>query len=257
MRRWRLPEPGWSRPARWSRRVAVLAVAVLGGAIFAARTERIDVALSMAAVALAVALALAAIVLAAVGIANIWNRGERGVHPALFGLFVGLLLLLYPGYLAVLAFRTPQLTDISTDLADPPSFELLSKPRAEAGHPPGFPRRSAALQKAAYPGVATLVLDLGADEAFEIVRSQIEQHRWTIVQAIPPRPPTNEGRLEFTVRTPIMSFPNDIIIRIRDAQDKARVDMRAASRHGRHDFGVNAGLILVLLGEVRDRAAGK
>jgi hypothetical protein len=40
------------------------------------------------------------------------------------------------------------------------------------------------------------------------------------------------------------------VIRIRPNGDGARVDVRSASRYGRHDFGTNAARVITLLGEI-------
>ncbi|MBZ0146911.1 MAG: DUF1499 domain-containing protein, partial [Pseudorhodoplanes sp.] len=63
-----------------------------------------------------------------------------------------------------------------------------------------------------------------------------------------------EGRIEAVARTPIMGFRDDIVIRVRTAPDGARIDVRSASRYGRHDFGTNAARIRSLLDDIDDIA---
>ncbi len=55
-------------------------------------------------------------------------------------------------------------------------------------------------------------------------------------------------------RTPIMGFRDDIVVRVRAAEDGARVDMRSASRYGRHDFGANASRLRSLSNDIDDLA---
>ena len=77
---------------------------------------------------------------------------------------------------------------------------------------------------------------------------------WSIPAIRRPRRP--EGRIEAVARTPIMGFRDDVVIRVRPAPDGARIDMRSASRYGRHDLGTNAARIRSLAGRHRgDRGA--
>jgi uncharacterized protein (DUF1499 family) len=56
-------------------------------------------------------------------------------------------------------------------------------------------------------------------------------------------------------RTPVMGFRDDITIRVRSSGEGARIDVRSASRYGRHDFGTNAARIRTLLDDVEQRIA--
>ena len=73
----------------------------------------------------------------------------------MLGLFLGLLLLAYPGYLAYRGSKLPAITDITTDTANPPRFDLLARlrPRGSNDYPGA---KTAALQRAAYPDIAPL-----------------------------------------------------------------------------------------------------
>src|SRR5207253_1520508 len=64
-------------------------------------------------------------------------------------------------------------------------------------------------------------------------------------------------RIEAVARTPIMGFRDDIVVRIRPAEDGARVDIRSASRYGRHDFGANASRVRSLSEDVDDIAGAE
>src|SRR5436305_587077 len=59
--------------------------------------------------------------------------------------------------------------------------------------------------------------------------------------------------IEAGARTPIMGFREDIAVRIRRDDDGAKIDVRSASRFGRHDFGSNAARIRSLLEDIDDR----
>ena len=55
----------------------------------------------------------------------IWRDGRKGVRTALWGLFLGLVVLSMPAIGAWRIVAYPRLTDISTDLDDPPAFEQI------------------------------------------------------------------------------------------------------------------------------------
>ena len=70
----------------------------------------------------------------------------------------------------------------------------------------------------------------------------------------PPQPGRRDGYIEAVARTPIMGFRDDVAVRIRAVGQGARVDVRSASRYGRHDFGTNAARVRVLLDDIDDIA---
>ena len=51
-----------------------------------------------------------------------------------------------------------------------------------------------------------------------------------------------------------MGFRDDVVVRIRAVGQGARVDVRSASRYGRHDFGANAARVKALLDDIDDIA---
>ena len=61
---------------------------------------------------------------------------------------------------------------------------------------------------------------------------------------VAPQPPAAAtARIEAVARTPIMGFRDDVVVRVAPEPDGARIDVRSASRYGRHDFGTNAARI--------------
>ena len=53
-------------------------------------------------------------------------------------------------------------------------------------------------------------------------------------------------------RTPILGFRDDVVVRVRATPDGARIDVRSASRYGRHDFGTNASRVRNLISDIDD-----
>ncbi|MEA2238267.1 MAG: hypothetical protein QOC81_2991 [Thermoanaerobaculia bacterium] len=140
----------------------------------------------------------------------------------------------------------PRIHDISTDLADPPRFSAILPRRAKANPAPDrIDDKTAALQRAGYPELATLDLPLSADAAFAKATEAAKAMEWEIVSSRP-----SEGVIEATATTAWFGFHDDIVVRIRPAGDHSRVDVRSTSRVGRGDAGKNADRIRRFLGRL-------
>lgn len=245
MRRTLPPEP-WSQVALWSRSVAVFAATVALLTVLLVRLGIIDPASALASIGASVALALVALLLVGAATVVIWRTGRRGVGAAVGGAVIALLTLAYPAYLAFEAVRLPVLSDISTDLANPPYFSLsrAAYEAREGFQPKGAGTRSRDLQRAAYPDVEPIVVDLDADEAFALVLKTAKSIGWKLVDQRPPGGRTGEGHADFIDKTPVLGLDEDVTVRLKPLSGQTRIDLRAASRYGRHDFGANAGRIL-------------
>ena len=83
------------------------------------------------------------------------------------------------------------------------------------------------------------------------------KRKWRIVAERPPQAGRRDGQLEAVARTPIMGFREDVSIRIRATRDGSQIDVRSASRYGRHDLGSNASRIKSLLDDIDDIVTAK
>lgn len=196
-------------------------------------------------VAAGLATAGLATLLALIAYVDIWRSGAIGLTRANAGLLLGLALLAYPGYLMAKAYRLPAINDISTDLRDPPAFSRSRTALdARGGHVPGDASPDVReQQRRAYPEAVPVVLELGAEETYQLVLQAAQQMKWRIVDRAPPSVRSGNGRLDAVDRTPLMRFPDDITIRIRPLANQTRVDIRSVSRIGKHDLGTNAARI--------------
>jgi uncharacterized protein (DUF1499 family) len=59
-----------------------------------------------------------------------------------------------------------------------------------------------------------------------------------------------DGVIEAVARTPILGFRDDVVVRIRPTVDGTRIDIRSASRYGRHDLGTNAKRVRSLIDDI-------
>jgi len=244
MRRTPPPEP-WSKAALWSRRLALLAAAVALGAAAASRAHRLAPEPALTLLGAGLALSLAALLLFVAACVVIWQEGRRGVGAAATALAVIALTFAWPAWLAAKAVRLPVLADISTDIADPPHFSMsAAADRARNGwRPPSIPEKAREAQRAAYPEVGPVVVDVDADEAFALVLKTAAAQGWRAIDQHPPGGRRGEGRIDFVAPTPVMGFLDDITVRLRPLPGQSRIDIRAATRYGRHDFGAGAARI--------------
>jgi len=98
--------------------------------------------------------------------------------------------------------------DISTDTANPPSFQVLDDTRAGASNTLGYAGPElAAAQAAAYPDIAPLATDLPADAAYLRALKIAEDMGWEIVAKDPER-----LCFEATARTPDFYFADDVVV---------------------------------------------
>jgi uncharacterized protein (DUF1499 family) len=254
----RLAEEPVSKLAIWSRRLALFAIAVVLLVIVIVNLGFLDPVPAIASLAGSLFFAFVAMLLAFGAFIVIWRQGSRGLGLAVTALAIGVVMLAYPAYLAVLFYRLPPVNDITTDTVDPPRFEAIARLRPRGSNPIAYPGAAATqLQSTAYPDIEPLVLSVTPVEAYEAALAVITKRKWRIVDARTPLTGRREGRIEAVARTPIMGFRDDIVVRVRAAEDGARVDFRSASRYGQHDFGANAARIRSLSEDIDDAAGAE
>lgn len=240
-----------SRAAVWSRRLAWFSLTVLLLAVLAFRLGDGSVA-ELAPIAGAYILVLLALLLALAAFARIWQSGHRGVGMAAQAFLLSLILLLPAGYAGFRLATLPALTDVSTDIDDPPAFSRSAAAQgARKGRiPPDVPAERRRLQRQAYPKAVPIILEVPAEAAFEMARRASTHLGWQVLEASRPGGRSGAGRIEVVARTRILRLADDITIRIRPRVDGSRIDIRSASRIGRHDLGGNAARIAAFAHEI-------
>src|SRR5215467_4022539 len=247
-----------SRLALWARRIAGFSLPVAALAIVIERASLLEIVPVLATFAAALAMAIIAVLLAAFALVGIWRDGTEGFGAAMTAILIGVALLGYPAFLGVQAYRLPAIADITTDPIDPPRFETIGRLRTRQANPVAYAGLYAAeLQKSAYPDIAPLDTEASAQSAYDAAMAVITKRRWQVINTRPPAPGRREAYIEAVARTPIMGFRDDIAVRIRPVGQGARVDVRSASRYGRHDFGSNAARVRALISDIDDLAGNE
>ncbi|MDP4025578.1 DUF1499 domain-containing protein [Methylobacterium sp. NEAU 140] len=256
MRRRLLVEEPVTRAGPLARRLAVFSLLTTLIALIVVRDPRADTGAALTALTAGLGVALLAVLAASFACVRVWQEGARGLGAALAGLFLAVVVLAYPAYAGLRALRLPAVSDISTDVDNPPAFSRSRAAfAARAGRYPPDPGTAARdSQRAAYPQIAPLTLDIGADEAFELARQAAIKRRWQIVEAIRPGGRMGQGRIDAVARGLVLNLPDDVTVRVRPRADGARIDVRSAARLPGRDFGANADRIRSYLDDVANLA---
>jgi uncharacterized protein (DUF1499 family) len=235
--------------AIWSSRLALFALAVAALSALILTTGAFEFGPALATFGAALAFAGVAILFAFIAFVSIWRNGVAGLSRALRGLFLGLLLLAYPAYLAQRAYTLPPINDVSTDTVNPPRFVALAaqRPPNHVAYPGG---QAAQLQHAAYGDIAPLQVDLPPRNTYDVVLGVINKHKWPVAAAQPPAANRREATIETSTRSLVMGFHEDVVIRIAPAGNGSRIDLRSASRVAIPDLGTNAARLRSLLEEI-------
>jgi len=256
-----------SRLAVWARRVAFFSLAVTFIAVVIVRSGALDIVPALSTLLGALVLAAVAILLACGAGIVIWRHGVGGGRYAATALGIGLALLAYPLYLGVKAYRLPAIYDITTDPIDPPRFDAIARLRPRDANPVTYTGLYTAEQQTkAYPDIEPDDTTATPQEAYDAAMKVMTKRRWRIVDARPPQgglprivdaraaqgAAVRDGIIEAVARTPILGFRDDVAVRVRATADGARIDVRSASRYGRHDLGTNAKRVRALIDDIDD-----
>ena len=266
MRRRFFTQQETSSLAIWSRRIAFFSLAATFIAIIIVRSGALDIVPALSTLAGALVLACVAILLAVGAGISIWRNGSAGGRQATTGLLIGLALIAYPLYLGVKARNLPSIYDITTDPIDPPQFDAIARLRPRDANPVTYAGLyTAEQQHNAYADIEPDDTNSSAQEAYDAAMKVIIKRKWRVVDARPPQAPppvptprnvaiqaspARDGIIEAVARTPILGFRDDVVVRIRSTADGARIDVRSASRYGRHDLGSNAARVRNLIDDI-------
>lgn len=231
--------------AVWSQRLALFAVGVILLGILFGRSGVLPPVRGLIVAASGVVLAGIALVLAVAAYIDIWRNGAVGMFKANIGFVVALALLGAPLWQVARAYSLPAINDISTDLADPPAFSRARTALvARHNHVPGESSLDTReKQRRAYADITAVTLEMGPEEAYDLVLETLKELKWQVVDQSAPSARSGLGRVDAIDRTTLFKFSDDITIRIRPLANETRIDIRSVSRVGRHDLGANAARI--------------
>ena len=236
----------------WSVRFALFSVVLILSGALLHRLFGMTTPVALNLFALAFVGAGAAILLATYALVRIWQRGFRGTTSALIAIGISLAILAWPLTVWQLASELPEINDVTTDTERPPPFTELARNRPLGANDPAYPGAAfAELQGRYYGDLRPLILDRDPEEVMELAAQAMRKLRMDVVRESPPD--TGVGYVEAIDRTLVLGFYDDVVVRVVDLGSRTRVDIRSASRFGRHDLGRNAERIRALLQALVER----
>ena len=239
-----LAERRSSRSALWASRFATFAAVLLVVSGLGHRFGLVETIGFFWLLGLVAALAVAALLLAAAGFFQLWNFGDRGGYSAAWAVLVALVVLAPFMVSAWRVYAYPQLSDISTDVADPPPLSAAARLRTAEMNPVApISEAQGVLQAESYPDITGRRYPLSADRVQELAASLVLAQGWVFTDQPTPSLAGGDSFIQALAKTTFLALPVDIAIRITDEGDTSYVDMRSASRYGRHDLGDNAARI--------------
>jgi uncharacterized protein (DUF1499 family) len=242
-----------STSATWAGRLAIFALVVAIFSVIVIRSELLEIGPSLATFGAALAFACLAILLALISFIGIWRYGQTGLGSAFLAIFLGGALLPYPAYLAYRTYKQPPVTDVTTNTADPPRFDVIARLRERGSN--DYSPEQAQKQRAAYPELETLQVSAPVQITYDAAMSVVNKRKLRVVDARAPIAGRRDGTIEAVARSPVMGFRDYVMIRVRPAGSDSRVDIRSAARYPFLDFGgSNASRIRALSEEIDDAA---
>jgi len=240
--------------ATWSRNLAIFSVVAVLVSIIIVRFGFLEVKPALATFFGALGCAALSFLVGLGAFAAIWQNGTRGMGRILLAFMINAGVLAYPAYLTYQYRKLPRIYDITTDPIDPPKFEALARLRTGEGTNPAVYAGlySAEQQRATYPDIETVELEVPVDRAYEATLRLVNRRKWLVIDARAPQPPRRIGRIEAVARTPIMGFREDISIRVTPDDEDSRVDIRSASRYFDTDLGSNAARVKKLIEDINN-----
>lgn len=143
----------------------------------------------------------------------------------------------------------PYIHDITTDTDNPPLFVDAERLRKEGDHPVAYDGSEvAAEQKKAYPDIGPLIVPMPRDKVFDAAHEVLADLGLKLSGE-----DRAQGRIEASSTSFWYGFVDDVVIRITEAAQGTRVDVRSKSRVGRSDLGQNAKRVRAILAGLKAR----
>lgn len=242
------------RAAGWARGAALFALVLFVVAGGGHRMGLVDTPSLVTLLAIVAALALAALLLAAFALVRVWRRGDKGGTSAVVAMLTALIVLVPFSVTLARALVYPQLSDISTDLDNPPAFSLAFKERVAGMNvlqPPSGEARERQAQ--AYPAISGRRYEYPRERVLQAVNALIADRGWRVLGKVESADAGHAVTIEAVARSFLLGFKSDVAIRVFDDSSATFVDMRSASRYGRGDLGDNAARIERFMDDLDDR----
>ncbi|MGI9476987.1 MAG: DUF1499 domain-containing protein [Hyphomicrobiaceae bacterium] len=238
----------------WAMRIAGYSVVLILAASILHRLFGLATPVALNLYLLAFGGAVLGIVLATFALWRIWRGGYRGTGSSLVAIAFASAILMWPVSLLPTIQALPNINDVTTDTVRPPAFVATAKLRPPGSNPIDYPgEKFANAQASAYPDLRTLAVERDAAETVALVGQALRKLRMQVVHELAPDGKTGVGFVEAVDRTLVFGFYDDVVVRVANNGRGALVDVRSASRFGRHDLGANAARVRSILTALVER----
>lgn len=247
-----LPRRMPSKSAKWALRLAIFLPVLALLSVLAHRTGSVDTP-SFLALLIAIALfALIALIFVIAAFRSLWVNGKRGGRRATWALFIVAIVLAPYLYAAALSITRPGVTDVSTDLINPPVFQTETQLFGEntgtiiAGElQDGYPEITGRRYNSTADAILEQILQLGAE------RNWLVTSRQGRVGA------NDELLIEFSRKSIVLGMPGEVIARVTDEGETTYLDVRSRSLFVNHDLGSNAAIVRNLIADIDFNMVGQ
>lgn len=247
-------ERRFSPAARWSLRLASFSAVLFVTSALSHRFGLLETVPFLWILGLSGLLAFSGLCLAVAGFMQMWEHGTAGLKAACWGMLFSVLVLLPYAASAYRLAVHPPLIDISSDISRPPQFLLATALRVPPMNALRPVRQEAALLQAdSYSELSGRRYEHAKESVMEAVSALLVARRWELLAPIPPAGWADSITVEAVAHSFLLGFPSDVAIRVEDRGNATYVDMRSASRYGRHDMGDNAQRIERFLNDLDGR----
>lgn len=189
-----------SRAARWSASFAWFDTVLLLIAGLSHRYGLLETVPFLGVLLIGCLVAATGLAFAFAGFADLWERGDRGGRRALAAAVVCCILLAPYALSAWRVMEHPQISDVATDLADPPLFRTLADQRPPLANRVGpIDAAAARLIREGYPDLGGRRYPVSPDQVMAQVMLLVADRGWTVaarhglVEEPAPPPAAGEG----------------------------------------------------------------
>ena len=247
-----LPRRMPSKSAKWALRMAIFIPALALLSILAHRSGSVDTPSLLVLLAMIALCAFIAFLFVIAAFRSLWVNGKRGGRRATWALFIIAVVAAPYLYAAALSITRPSVTEVSTDLIDPPVFQEETQL---------FGENAGALIVGdlldGYPEITGRRYNATADAILEQIVQMGLQRSWLATARRGRVGADDEIFLEFSRKSTILGMPSEIIARITDEGETTYLDLRSKSLFVGHDLGSNAAIIRELLGDIDFNMVGQ
>lgn len=175
------------------------------------------------------------------GFYRVWEHGDRGGRSLSRSIFYCGVLLVPYAIAGWYVYSLPRLTDVSTDLGDPPAYFSAQLARSDEMNPIApIGRDAAEAQNDAYADVTGRRYEASPESVLAAVNNVVESRGWPVTYRFGAPGLDQEIVIETLTRTFWLGLASDLVLRLTDEGETSYVDLRSASRYGPHDLGANA-----------------